>query len=284
MQFNISLCGIVFLIVASAAQAQTPADNDWRTIDPANTLYMDLDTGRIIIELAPQFAPRHVDNIRTLVREKYFDAQRINRVQDNFVAQWGDESIAKPLGKAKRTLTAEFTRSAVGLPFIALPDPDTYAPQVGFVDGFPAARDLEKGQAWPVHCYATVGVGRDNDSDSGGGTELYVVIGHSPRQLDRNITVVGRVVRGMSLLSSLPRGTGDMGKYEERSQHTIIRSIRVASDLAESEREPLEALRTDSKRFAEQTEARRNRRDEWYKVQAGHIDVCNVPLPVRKKK
>ncbi len=282
---HLVFCAVALLAVQPAwSQSTSAADSDWRLIDPANTLYLELDAGRVIIELAPQFAPEHVENIRTLVREKYFDAQRINRVQDNFVVQWGDPSVARALVKAKRTLPGEFTRSAVGLPFTLLPDPDTYAPQVGFVEGFPAARESATGEAWGVHCYATLGVGRDNAADSGGGTELYVAIGHAPRQLDRNITVVGRVVRGMSLLSALPRGTGSMGIYETRSEHTIIRSIRVASDLPESEREPLEALRTDSKRFAEQTDARRNRRDEWYKVPAGHLDICNVPLPVRKKK
>lgn len=281
---------VVGLLVLSqwageSAVAQAPADaNEWRTIDPENTLYMELESGRIIIELAPQFAPNHVANIKTLVREKYFDSQRINRAQDNFVVQWGDSAGAKPLQKAKRTLPGEFTRSAVGLPFTQLPDGDVYAPQVGFSDGFPAARESEKGQAWATHCYATLGVGRDNAADSGGGTELYVVIGHAPRQLDRNITVVGRVVRGMQLLSTLPRGTGSSGFYQQRSEHTIIKSIRVAADVPADEREPLEALRTDSKRFADQTEGRRNRKDEWYKVPSGHLDLCNVPLPVRTKK
>jgi peptidylprolyl isomerase len=286
---NTKVCVALFLalnITVAVAVAQTPIAEapEWRAIDPANTLYLDIDAGRIIIELAPQLAPKHVENIKLLVREKYFDAQRITRAQDNFVVQWGDPSVARPLIKAKRTLPGEFTRSAVGLSFTALPDPDTYAPQVGFVEGFPAGRESATGEAWGVHCYGTVGVGRDNASDSGGGTELYVAIGHAPRQLDRNITVVGRVIRGMPLLATLPRGTGNLGFYESRSEHTIIRTIRVAADVPVEEREPLEALRTDSKRFADQTEARRNRKDEWYKVPAGHIDVCNVPLPVRKKK
>jgi peptidylprolyl isomerase len=286
---NIKHSAILFLalnITATVACAQAPVAEtpEWRTIDPANTLYMDIDAGRIIIELAPQFAPKHVENIKLLVREKYFDAQRITRAQDNFVVQWGDPSVARSLVKAKRTLPGEFARSAVGLPFTVLPDPDTYAPQVGFVDSFPAARESPTGEAWAVHCYGVVGVGRDNASDSGGGTELYVAIGQAPRQLDRNITVVGRVIRGMPLLATLPRGTGNMGFYESRGEHTVIRSIRIAADVPVEEREPLEALRTDSKRFADQTEARRNRKDEWYKVPAGHIDVCNVPLPVRKKK
>lgn len=273
-----ALFGSVSLLMAISATAQ---ESDWRKLDPAQTLYMELEQGRVVIELAPQFAPNHVTNIQQLVREGYFDGQRINRVQDNFVVQWGDPNVAKPLREAKRSVRAEFTRPAKGLNFTALPDTDAYAPQTGFVDGFPAARESAEGAAWGVHCYGTVGVGRDNAADSGSGAELYVVIGHSPRQLDRNITVVGRVVQGIQLLSSLPRGTGQMGFYERPSEHTVIKSIRLAADVPEEDRLKLEALRTDSARFQQTIEGRRNRKDDWYKVPAGRIDVCNVPLPVR---
>lgn len=266
--------------MSEVLEASKPAD--WRTLDPQNTLYIELDKGRVVMELAPQFAPRHVDNIRVMVRNQYFDGVGISRVQDNYVVQWGDPE--KPLGKAKRTLPPEFTRSAAGLPFTALPDPDAYAPQTGFVAGFPAARESVTGAAWPVHCYGTVGAGRDNAVDSGGGTELYVVIGHSPRQLDRNITVVGRIVQGMELLSVLPRGPAPMGFYEKDAPRAVIKSVRVVADLPMAERVPLEVLRTDTATFADLVEARRNRRDEWYKVPAGRIDVCNVPLPVRVKR
>jgi len=269
------------LLLSFAVQGQE-ASSEWRTLDPENILYMELDAGRVVIELAPQFAPHHVENIKTLVRDNYFDQQRINRVQDNFVVQWGDPVGAKPFKKAKRVLFPEFMRPAEGLNFTPLSDPDTYAPQTGFVDGFPAARDPATEQAWAVHCYGTIGVGRDTAADSGNGAELYAVIGHAPRQLDRNITVVGRVVQGMNLLSSLPRGTKSMGFYERRDQHTVIKSMRIAADLSATEREPLEALRTDSQRFATQLEAKRNSKDEWYKVPAGRLDVCNVPLPVRR--
>ncbi len=253
---------------------------DWRSPDPDNTLYMELEAGRVIIELAPQFAPKHVANIRALVREQYFDAQRINRSQDNFVVQWGDPAFARP-GVRKRAVPAEFTRSARGLQFTALPDPDTYAPQTGFASGFPAGRESASGAAWAVHCYAMVGVGRDEAADSGDDTELYVVSGHAPRQLDRNITLVGRVIQGMEFLSVVPRGPAPMGVYEKPEQHTIIKSVRVAADVPAEQRTALEVLRTDTPLFAELVEARRNRTDTWYKVKAGRIDVCNVPLPVR---
>ncbi len=267
--------------MADVLAASKPAD--WRTPDPENTLYMELAGGRVVIELAPEFAPLHVANIRTLVRNKYFDGLSIVRSQDNFVVQWGDPADAdhkKPLGEAKTRVPAEFDRDSAGLNFVALPDPDTFAPQTGFVSGFPAARDAE-GTAWLVHCYSMLGAGRDNDVDSGPGTEMYVVSGHSPRQLDRNVALFGRVVHGMELLAIMPRGTAAMGFYDKPEQRVPIREIRVAADVPAEKRTKVEVLRTDTQTFKDLIEARRNRQDEWYKHKAGRIDVCNVPLPAR---
>ncbi len=92
-----------------------------------------------------------------------------------------------------------------------MPDGDVYAPEVGFSGGFPAARSSALRRTWLAHCYGMVGVGRDLDVRSGSGAEMYVVIGHAPRHLDRNVALVGRVVQGVELLSSLPRGSADMG-------------------------------------------------------------------------
>ena len=258
---------------------------DWRTPDPDNLLYLDLATGRVVIELSPRFAPAHVANIRTLAHEHYWDGLSINRSQDNFVVQWGDpaedDKNRKSLGSAKAHLPAEFTRKSAGVAFTQLPDRDGWAPQVGFTDGFQAGRDPATGITWMAHCYGTVGAGRDTAADSSNGTELYVVDGQSPRQLDRNITVVGRVLQGMELLSVIPRGTGPLGVYDKPAQRVPIKSITLASDVPEAQRMPLQVLRTDTPLFASVVEARRNRRDDWYKVPAGHIDLCNVPLPVR---
>ena len=260
--------------------------SDWRTPDPANLLYMELDAGRVVIELAPGFAPEHVANIRTLAGEGFWDGTSIYRVQDNFVAQFGDADAedaakAKDLGAAERKLPAEFERGIQGLAFDVLPDADGWAPQVGFADGFAAGRDAAAGKAWMAHCYGVVGAGRNLDADSSIGAELYVVTGQSPRQLDRNITQVGRVLQGMELLSALPRGPEPMGFYEDPAQRTPIRAVRLASTVPAAERTALQVLRTDTATFRDAVEARRNRRDEFYKRPAGHIDLCNVPLPVR---
>jgi len=272
-------------IMAEVLAASKPGD--WRSLDPENTLYMDLAGGRVVIELAPAFAPQHVANVKALAREKYYDGLAIVRVQDNYVVQWADPDAEKPdtarkIQRAHRNLPPEFERPLdLKLPFTRLPDADVYADEVGFSDGFPVARDPRNGKMWLVHRYGMVGAGRDNAPESGGGTELYAVIGHAPRHLDRNVTLIGRVVQGIELLSALPRGPEPMGFYTKASQRVPIKSIRVAADVPEPERTQLEVLRTDTETFKQLIESRRNRREEWYHFSAGKIEIGNVPTPVR---
>lgn len=278
------------LTMASVMESATAAD--WRDLDPDNTLYMDLPTGRVIIELAPQFAPKHVANLRVMAHEHYFDGLAILRSQDNYVVQWGDpkaenaadgDTPLKSLGTAKAKLEGEYFRSAAGLPFIALTDPDPYAAEVGFSDGFAVGRDGKDGRAWLAHCYGTVGAGRDNASDSGSGAELYAVIGQSPRHLDRNVTLVGQVWSGMELLSVQPRGSGPLGFYAGKETGMPILSVKLATDVPKDERVPLQVLRTDSDTFKQLIEARRTRNEEWFLDPVGHLGVCNLPIPVRLK-
>lgn len=269
---------------AGVLAASTPAD--WRRPDPENVLYLELDSGRVVIELAPQFAPLHADNIRTLVCAGYFDGLKVIRSQENYVVQWGDPHAddpekARPLGAAKATLPPEFTRPMQGLDFTVLADGDVYAPEVGFSGGFHAARDPEAGQAWLAHCYGVLGVSRGGTADSSSGAGLYVVIGHAPRHLERNITAVGRVLQGMELLSTLPRGTGPLGFYTDPAQHVPVRAMRIAADVPAAERTALEVFRTDTAAFAQLMQARRSRREEWFLHPVGKVELCNVPIPVR---
>jgi peptidylprolyl isomerase len=290
---------IPLLMVAAAALAQpqkpapvsmadllkaSPASH-WRELDPENTMYLELPAGRVVIELADAYAPANAAAIRKLVRDGYFDGSFVIRSQDNYVVQWArpeEDERAKAMAKVK--LKPEFARSIdPKLEFTRLAYPDTYAPEVGFSNGFPVARDPKRGQTWLVHCYGSVGVGRDNSMDSGNGSELYAVIGQSPRNLDRNITVAGRVVRGIELFSVMPRGGGAMGFYEKPGEWIPIRSVRMAADVPAGERLALEALRTDSATFKALVESRANRREEWFAEPIGRIGVCNVPMPVRNK-
>jgi cyclophilin family peptidyl-prolyl cis-trans isomerase len=259
--------------------AGSPA-GDWRAPNPDDTLYLELARGRVVIELATQVAPQHVANLKTLVRNHYFDGLAIIRVQDNYVVQWDDPDHRRPVPAGVRP-AVEFTADRrAAARFEPLPDRDLYAPEVGFLDGFPAARDPPTHTVWLAHCYGMVGAGRDDPSESDG-TEMYAVIGHAPRQLDRNVALFGRVLQGMDLLSSLPRGSGEMGFYVASEAPVPITSMRLASDVPAAQRSPLEVLRTDSTTFRSVLEQRRNRHESWFKFNPGHIDLCNVPLPVR---
>ena len=155
---------------------------------------------------------------------------------------------------------------------------DAYTRVTGFVGGWPVGAGAAS--LWPTHCYGTVGVGREYPHDTGSGAELYAVIGQAPRQLDRNIAVVGRVIEGMEYLSSLPRGTGDIGFYKTAGERTPIRAIRIGTDVPDLPR--YQYLSTESESFARYADARANRRDPFYIRPAGGVDVCNVPVPVRQ--
>ncbi len=277
---------------ATAAATRSTADilkdapaSAWRTTDPAHVLRMTLPTGQVWLELAPRFAPKHAANIGTLVSQHYFDGLAVVRVQDNFVTQWGDPDADSPkargLGAAKPALAPEFSIDDRNLAIAKLKDHDVWAPVTGFVDGFPVAADPAHHQAWIANCYGTVGAGRGDTVDSGSGAELYVVIGQSPRALDLNITAVGRVLQGMELLSSLPRGGPNMGFYDKPEQYVKIQKVQRLADLPADERPAVQVLRTESPAWAEIVESRRNRKDAWYVHRAGAIDVCNLNVPVR---
>ncbi|RZL36065.1 MAG: peptidylprolyl isomerase [Rubrivivax sp.] len=273
--------------------AASPA-GDWRGLDPENTLLMELGTpqgnGQVLIELAPRFAPAHVANIRALARGGYWDGLAILRVQDNFVTQWGDPdgddaAKARPLSAgASAKLPAEFSipidKVGKDAGFARLPDAEGWAPRTGFAGGFPVAADPKAGKAWLAHCYGTVGAGRGDAVDSSNGAELYVVIGQAPRGLDLNITTVGRVLKGMELLSALPRGTAAMGFYDKPEQRTPIQLVRLLAEVQPAERPALQVLKTESATWTQLLDARRYR-GGWFVHSPGYIDICSATVPTR---
>ena len=318
------------IVAQEAASEAAPSPNEivaqasaeeWVAIPADDLLVMTLapdpegDPREVVIQLMPApFSQGWVENIRTLTRAKWYDGITVNRVQDNYVVQWGDpnhdnpeaEGKAKPLPDGLRVMeesdyTAQTHMLLVETPlhedyaelkardarrFTGWRPSDAYAPSpfqsVMFKDGWPIARD--ESSSWPIHCYGMVGVGRSYSPDTGSGAELYTVIGHAPRHLDRNIGLAGRIVSGIEHLSSLPRGSGALGFYteDEFDLRTPILTVRVASDLPEAERPAFEYLSTDGETFARYADARANRRDPFFIVPAGGADICNIPVPVRR--
>jgi len=274
-------------IVAAAPKA------DWLAIAPADLLVMDLSPDaagkprRVMIQTMPApFSQDWGGNIRRLARAHWWDGLSINRVQDNYVVQWGDadgedKAKAKPLPPGLTTVPE--SRYLAPLPHPAppfLPWRDVYAAHVGFTStGWPFASD---GKVWwPVHCYGAVGVGRNVSPDTGSGAELYAVIGHAPRHLDRNIAVVGRVIEGVEHLSSLPRGTGALGFYATPGERVRIEAIRLGSEVPDLP--AYEFLVPRSPSFARYAHARANQKDDFFIQPSGGADICNIPVPVRRK-
>ena len=306
--------------IVAAAKA-----SEWVAIAPSDLLLMDLALDakgkprRVVIQLMPApFSQGWISNIRKLAAAKWWDGTSINRVQDNYVVQWGDATEKKTLPKGLVVVQQSEYWSRFGkgmdfqnlLPkfFAAFPDyaekfsevrgvdtkefqtklkeglesnPDPYANTNRHVDGWPVSINYEDAIFWPVHCYGMVGVGRNLSPDTGTGAELYTVIGHAPRHLDRNIALVGRVIEGIEHLSSLQRGTGALGFYEKEEERVPILSVRLGNEAKDVA--TFEYLSTESQSFAAYADARANRRDPFFIRPAGGADICNIPVPVRRK-
>ncbi len=291
---SLFLTAAAALLIGAAPAQKLPTPNDivaqapasaWKTIPADELMIIDLKNGGpIVIQLAPAFAPVHVANIKILARGGYWNGATVYRVQDDYVAQWGlnDSDKPWPAGVTAKP-PAEYVRPLKGLGITPLGSPDPYAPGAGFADGWPVAYSAKAGWANLAHCYASVGVGRDLSPDTGTGGELYAVIGHGPRQLDRNIALVGRVIDGIDRFSTLPRGTEALGFYKDKAQYVPIASIRIASDMPAGQRPSYEYMDTSTATFARYLHLRANRHDDFYIQPAGGVDLCNVQVPVRKK-
>ncbi len=274
--------------------------SDWVKIAPSDLLVMDLapdtegNSRRVVIQLMPEpFSQGWIRNIRKLAAAHWWDGTSINRVQDNYVVQWGDAGYDNPeSGETEQKALPEGLETVPESEYIvedngkravvldsAANEQDAYNTITTFEGGWQIAYGQGK---WPIHCYGAVGVGRNYSPDTGSGAELYTVIGHAPRHLDRNIAVVGRIIEGMEHLSSLPRGKGQLGFYEDASKRVPITSLRMGDTLPEVSAPAFEYLSTEGATFAKYADARANRRDPFFIKPAGGADICNIPVPVRR--
>jgi peptidylprolyl isomerase len=274
---------------APAPKKPTPTDiidaapaSAWVEIPAGDLMVMSLEGGgRIVIQLAPTFAPVHVANIRKMASGGYWKDAAVYRVQDNYVAQWGINETKRDLPAGVVKLPPhEYWRSARGLKVTPFPYRDSYAPRAGYVDGWPVALRND-GTANLTHCYGYVGVARDLHPDTGTGGELYAIIGHAPRGLDRNIAVVGRVISGIDQLSALPRGGEKMGFFKEGSVAKPITRVAMASAMPDAERPRFQYLSEKSSAFGRALRLRANRNDDFFRVAAGGIDLCAATVPIR---
>jgi peptidylprolyl isomerase len=137
-----------------------------QAFDPENTLYIDLDSGRVVVELYPDVAPRHVERIKTLVREGFYDGIVFHRVIDGFMAQTGDPTGTGMGGSSHPDLAAEFSD-----------------------------RPFERG---------ALGMARSSAPDSAN-SQFFIMFARAPH-LDGQYTLFGRVAEGMEHVDAIKRG------------------------------------------------------------------------------
>ncbi|MFW2850417.1 peptidylprolyl isomerase [Sphingomonas sp. TX0543] len=299
--------------LAPAEVVSRASPSEWRAIPASDIMVVELAPAaggvrrRVVVQLLPSpISQGWIGNIRQLAKAHWWDGTSVNRVQDNYVAQWGDSTEKKPLPPGLATMSDKDYTAAIGETYldgamvrqahsrdfvgrVAESGRDAYAPLTFTWRSWPMAAERRGAPgsaaltvAWPVHCYGMVGVGRNIAPDTGNGAELYAVIGHAPRHLDRNIALVGRVIEGIEHLSSLPRGTEALGMYATAAERVPIISARIARDLPPPDQPHFEYLATDSDSFARYADARANRHDAFFIRPAGGADICNVPTPIRR--
>ena len=282
---------LALLAAAQAAPSTPPAPplpsdpiaRDWKPIPDDELLVMTLAGNRtVVIRLAPRSAPEHVANVRRLASAKWWDGESVYRVQEGWVTQWGDpaekDAERRPLpADVVKVPAAEYDIASFA-PAQRLTRADAYSTASGITaDGWPVATDGTA--SWITHCYGTVGVARDSSPDTGSGSELFTPIGQAARRLDRNYTIVGRIIEGMQYLSALPRSAAPLGVYATAEERTPIVSVRLASDIPAAERPHFEYRAADNARFAAMLDLKLHPKGL---IALGGIDVCDVPLAARR--
>ena len=293
------LCRIILAsLMAVSVSAFAKDALVWNTLDPENTVYLQLQEGTVVIELNPTFAPKTVERFKELLEEQFYRGMSFYRVIDGFVAQGGDESDIDG-SELTQTLKAEFeinwplkpkdkeaAKDWQPMSWTPVQKDDMFAPYTGFIDGFPAARDDKKaGKAWLTHCPGAIAMARNNGPNTGS-TDFYIVIGQAPRYLDRNLTIFGRVVWGMDVVQRIKRGsTLKNGIIEEDLDRTWIKRMRLASSLEESEQLDIWLADTNSRGFKTMLNERRNRNNKFFHHKPPKVlDICQVPVPARLEK
>jgi len=252
-------------------------EDAWRPLDPEHTLYMDLPAGTVIIEMRPDFAPGHVERIKELTREGFYDGLNFHRVIEGFMAQGGDPKGDGTGGSDKPDLAGEFSRDASTVSDVTFIGRDRIAPRLGFIDGMAVGAQPEslrsfmsdaKVELWALHCPGVMSMARATDPNSAN-SQFFLMIGDSRLNLDRRYTAWGWIVDGYEATRRISRG-------EPPTRPTPIMRVRVASDVPEAERRDINVLRTDSEVFKQYLERRGDVNETGYVK-----DICDINAPVR---
>ncbi|GAB5378924.1 MAG: peptidylprolyl isomerase [Aliiglaciecola sp.] len=280
---TIKVVFICFLFTFLSSELAAQDDNQWRTPNSKDLVYLQTDKGLVIIELASFMAPKHAKRFENLVNEGFYDGLDFYRVIDGFVAQGGDMSGEKS-SKFKSPLKAEFTRSAPEKSNFQLEQsPDFMAPQTGFLYGFPAGHDPETKEEWLLHCPGTVAMARSSEKDSAT-TDFYIVVGQATRHLDRNMSTFGKVIFGMPVIQSLSRASINVasGVIEDESSRSKILWAKMANNVPGEQRINVQVLKQNSEAAQNRLKSARKLDNEFFHFKGnGNLDMCYYQLKTR---
>jgi len=279
MKTKASLYKLTLLLIALLYSQIGLAKTQWRHLDANNTVLMTLPYGKVVIELAPKFAPNHVAQFKKLIKKGYYNGNKFYRVIDGFVAQAGPDERHDTAPEL--AIESEWTPTA-NWSFTPVQKNDLFAPQTGFVDGFPVGYSKQENKAWLLHCPGMLAMARGNNADSGS-SHFYFTIGQAPRYLDRIMTVFGRVVYGMNTIQAIKRTATIEGETPVSAQFfTPIVTMQLMSDVPVKERINIEVEQTNSHEFKEKLARRLARKSAFfYKKPPQVLDVCQVPVVSR---
>lgn len=226
-------------------------DGEWRAVDLENLIVVDLPSGTLYIEMRPDLAPKHVEQIRTLVRRGFYDGLTFHRVIEGFVAQGGDPKGDGTGGSDLPDIAAEFARDTKDVANFTPIGRDRQAARVGLIDGVPAGAEPESLRSvrgdrtvrvWGAHCQGVMSMARATEPDSAN-SQFFLVIGDARQSLDQRYTVWGWIVEGVESARRIERG-------EPPKRPTPIVRMRIAADVpAEEELPKIEVMRSDSAVF-----------------------------------
>lgn len=265
-----------------AAENAIKNKDEWRKVAIENLVVMTLPHGQVVIELAPQFSPNHVEQFMRLTKEAHYEGNKFYRVIDGFVAQAGPED-GSSADRAVPTLALEGEwQTSKDWSFTLVQNNDLFAEQTGFKDGFALAHNSSEQKAWLTHCPGVIAMARGNDADSAS-SHFYITNGQAPRYLDRIMTIFGRVIYGMNHVQAITRTATIEGEAEVvSSAHTPIVSMKMMTDLPKNQQIQLEVKNTESKLFATKLEERIKRENAFFfKKPPPVLDVCQTPVLTR---
>ena len=239
----VASCSLFFI---SACGADNGNDSLWRKLDLNNTVLLTLPHGKVVIELAPQFAPKHVAQFSQLTKKGFYDNTKFYRVIDGFVAQAGPkDGSEKDKSVPILAMEGEWLTDKKWS-FTSVQQKDLFAEQTGFKESFAVAANLSEKKAWLTHCPGTLAMARNNEADSAS-SHFYFVIGQAPRYLDRIMTIFGRVVYGMQHIQAIQRTAVIEGESEvNHRDFTAITRMQLMIDVAEEDRILIEVENTES--------------------------------------